>query len=252
MDSDVSRVISISVAQALRRAIDLGYAESNRVLAAFASGMTVGARGDMEKIHVAVAREMRTAVRNAYDTTVEAERIVPAYKRYSRLSGGLGRAIRRNDLVRADPDGIHFINSDAMKTEAAHWKRLNFGAGNRAGAEEAAVPLRLFGETLAYLDFGIGPQAPFALPAGFFNQGGKAVMPNSSYRGGGSVGSFFPNRKSPYHPAMTEGIRGRHFLEVGLQVAAEELDRRYTQQVQDWIDAGGRKARAIAKSAGAL
>lgn len=234
----------------MRRAVEQGYTGIGRQLEAFVKGMDVGAKGDMTKIHVEVAALIRTAVRDRYDENVEAQRLTPSYRRFNRQSGGLERVLSRADLARADYEGIQFINEAAMNKEAAHWRRLNFGAGDIAGAQPGPYPIRLFGQAVEHASLGIGPSEGFVLPKGFFIHGGKARTPNAGYRGAGTVGPFIPHNKSPYQPAVTVGIRGRHFLEAGLEVMAAELPRRYTDLLNEWVQRGGRKARAVTSVTG--
>lgn len=249
-DLGIDRLITVKVAEALlRTAGDMG-AGANQQVRAFVAGMTVGAKGDMQRVNRAVAAEMRSAVRARYNATVEATRHVPPYHRSGRLSGHLGRLVRRSDLVRADGEGIQFVNENAMDKEAAHWRRLNFGAGAVAGEQPGPYQVRLFGEASIPVSFGIGASPSFQLPRGFFIQGNTAVLPNASYRGRGSVGPFMPSRRSPYRPAQTVGIRGRHFLEAGLEVMERELPKRYADLLVDWIHQGGRKAKAITRATG--
>lgn len=244
------KLINAQVANLLSRAIAEVGANATRTLLAFAAGAEIGAKGEMGRIHQTVATDVRTAVRTAYEKNVEAVRLTPAYTRFQRRSGYLSRVLDRSDLARGDANGIEFVNTAALDTEAAHWRRLNFGAGQNAGSSISEFPLRLFGQTLAVLEFGIGPSAPFTLPPGFF---GNFDAPNKELRGRGTIQPFYPAmssgalgiRKSPYQPSETSGIRGRHFLEEGLAVMATELPIMYEDMINGWIQKGGRKAKAI-------
>lgn len=246
-EGDLGYLLRLELIKTMQRALAGGARGAGRQLEAFAKGMTMDVEGDMARVHGEVAAEMRAAVAGRYAETVEAQRRVPPYARSSRRSGYLGRAIRRPDLVTSDASGIGFINEASMNKEAAHWRRLNFGAGDAAGEQPAAVPIRLFGENVGEASLPYGPSPAFSLPKGFFIQGGQAVAPRSSYRGGGSVGAFTPSRRSPYRPAVTAGIRGRHFLEAGLEVVGEQLPRRYSDLLNEWVQRGGERARAISE-----
>jgi hypothetical protein len=244
-----ARLVRVEVAQALQDAFQEIGRGANRALEAFVEGMSVGAKEDMRKVHVAIAKEMRASVQDAYARTVLGARKVPTYRRFNRFQGQLFRLVRRNDLVRADEYGISYINAAAMDKEAAHWRRLNFGAGAAAGEQPGPFTIRLFGQAEINVDFGEAqrPSPAFVLPRGFFLQGGQWQRPNAGLRGHGSIGAFYPDRMSPYRPRVTEGIRGRHFLEAGLEVLERELPIRYADLLNLWIQAGGRKARAISR-----
>lgn len=240
-----AKLLEINIAEAIRRAVAEGYKGIGNQLEAFVKGMDIGAKGDMQKAHVAVAEVMRQAVSDAYEANVESVRKVPSYQRSNRNAGHLGRVIRRRDLVRASSDGIAFINESALRTEASHWLRLNFGAGEAAGPQPGPTPIRLFGEAVLNAQLPFGAQQAFILPKGFFIQGGQAVFPTASHRGFGSSAPFYPSRRSPYRPAVTAGIRGRHFMEAGLEAMARQLPIEYTDLINEWIQRGGRKARAV-------
>lgn len=243
--SGAYKAISIDVANSFRRAVEQGLVGVNRQLEAFVRGMDVGAKGDMTRVHRAIASDVRESVQGAYLAKVDAVRRVEPYPRYQRRSGYLERVLSRQDFARGDDLGVHFVNEDVLDKEAAHWRRLNFGAGEAAGGQPAPYPIRVFGETVALASFGYGPSPGFVLPRGFFVHGGRAEIPNSAYRGGGSVAPFYPNRRSPVPPSPTVGIRGRHFLEAGLETVAEQIPIRYADLLNEWILRGGRKARAV-------
>lgn len=250
MAADVDALIRIEVARVLHLVVEEVGDAAITQFRAFAAGMDVGAKGDLTKVHKAIAQNAREAIQDAYIANVESVRKTDSYQRSSRLSGRLERVMRRRDLVRGDAEGVHFISESVLDKEAAHWRRMNFGAGGVAGPARESVPIRLFGETLARADFGLGPSPAFKLPKGFFLQGGGAVLPHPDYRGAGSVAPFVPSRRSPYRPAVTVGIRGRHFLEAGLDSVAYDFPIKYADLMQDWILRGSRKAKAIKRVVG--
>ena len=231
-------LLKFEVARALERAVNEGLKGVGDQLEKFGEAMKVQPTQDMDRAHQDIAENMRQAVRSAYETNVENVRKVEPYTRSSRLSGHLSRVVRRKDLVTADAAGISFVDQNVMDKEAAHWRRLNFGAGEQAGPQSQPHPLRLFGEVLGTASLGEGPSRAFVLPKGFFIQGGKAVLPHSKYRGAGSEGRFVASRKSPYHPAVTVGIRGRQFLDAGLEVLERELPIRYSDLLNEWVQRG--------------
>lgn len=237
-----TRRVNIEVEAAIRQAVSEGLVGIGNQLEAFVAGMDIGAKGDLQRAHVKVAAEMRSAVRAAYGSRVN---LREPMRRSGRLSGALGRVINRNDLARATPQGIEFLREDVFNKEAAHWGRINFGAGAAAGDQEAPVPLRIFGEEIGTASLAGRASPAFSLPKGYFIEDGRARMPNPSFRGGGGTSNFIPNRRSPYTPAVTAGIRGSHFLERGLDAAAKELPIQYTNMLNDWVARGGRKARAV-------
>lgn len=243
-------MLRVEVARSLRQVVADAGDTASRSFRAFAAGMDVGAKGDLAQVHRRIAANARDAIRAEYEYEVDSVRTVEPYKRFNRLSGQLGKVVRRRDLVRGDAEGVHFIDAGTLDKEAAHWRRVNFGAGSQAGEQPAPIPIRLFGEALQMASFDIGPSRGFSLPKGFFIQGGRAVIPNSNYRGAGSVGPFIPNRKSPYRPAPTEGIRGRHFLEAGLESMRHDFPNMYADLLAEWIARGSRKAKAIQRVLG--
>lgn len=246
--NNLIRLVRAELASATRNAILAAGAEVNRQAASFIAGMNVGAKGDLTRVHREIASDVRTAVRAAYATEVEAKRGAAPYKRTSRLSGHLGRVVKRNDLARGDAGGVSFVPYVAWDKEAAHWRRMNFGAGQRAGDQPGPTQLRVFGQQIGILSLGLGPSPAFSLPPGFFvTPGGKNVLPDPGLRGQGSHEAFYPNRKSPYTGQVTAGIQGRHFLEPGLEAIALGVRTKYPNMVQAWINAGGRKAKAIRK-----
>jgi hypothetical protein len=244
-EDSIAQQVEIAIIRALRDALARGAVGINQQVVAFLRGMDVSNPADRAAANADLAQAMREATIGAYEETVEAARKVPTYDRPGRRAGYLGRVVRRPDLVRSDADGIRFLNPAAMDKEAAHWRRLNFGAGDAAGTPPGPVPLRLFGETVAHVQLPFGVSPAFSLPKGFFVKGGKASIPNANFRGVGSEGTFAPSRRSPYRPAITAGIRGRHFLEAGLDALSTQLPIRYTDLLNEWIQRGGKEARAI-------
>lgn len=241
----IARVLNVEIANSIRRALADEATGVGKLLEAFVAGMDVGAKGDMARVNGQIAADVRQAVRDAYDETVESQRKVEPYPRFNRLSGHLGRVIRRNDLVQSDHTGIAFINKGALDKEAEHWRRLNFGAGEAAGSQPAPRSVRLFGQAVVNISLPYGPSPAFVLPKGFFLRDGVLTPPSATFRGQGTRRPFYPNRKSPYEPAVTAGIRGRHFLEAGLEVMEREFPIRYADLLNEWILRGGRKAKAV-------
>lgn len=243
----IAGVAEAEIARAIREAVANSLEGTTKVVAAFLKGMEVGAKGDLTKVNKRVAEDAHDAAIASYEANVEAVRATPAYPRFNRRSGYLGRVVRRKDFVGSDHTGVQYGNEYALYKEAEHWRRLNFGAGAAAGPRSPAIPLRLFGEQVDTLSLDYGPSKPFSLPKGFFfTSAGKLEIPRDRYRGGGASRAFYPNRKSPYTPRMTEGIRGRHFLEEGLQAMATSIEVRYADLLNEWIQKGGRKAKAVA------
>lgn len=242
MASNIQRLVNIEVRKGLQRALDNGLGRMNAQLDRFGREMERGTKGDMLKIHREVAKAMRKEVVDAYDARVgHGAALHGRIDRSGRNPGALRRAISRQDLALATSDGIEFINEGRLSKEAAHWRRINFGAGEQAGAQPGPVPLRIFGETVGVMGLGIGASPAFILPKGFFIQGGRAVIPQAAYRGARVSAPFVPSRRSPYTPAVTAGIRGQHFLEVGLDVAARELPLKYSDLLTRRVNAAIRR-----------
>lgn len=158
----------------------------------------------------------------------------------NRLSGKLGKALSNSKaMVSADASSVSIINTSFLDREAAHWRRLNFGAG-AGGAEGITAPARYAitweGVAAGTLGLEAQPSPAFFIPRGYWMEGGRMVSP-----GEGRRGQFFPgnpsNRLGGATPGslgvgmqakkMTRGIASRNFLDAGVRRLANELPRAY-------------------------
>lgn len=230
---------------------------------ALSSREAVTRKTGLARIHEDVANEAHRLVLDAYDRTVGANH--PSYREgQGRLVGMMRRALESPEIILAQRDGIIFGNTAILDRTAAHWRRLNFGAGQR-GAERYPQPAplildgaRLGGQFLRF-DQG-GPSAPFSMPRGFwFGAGGELAKP-----GGGTGQQFFPfgqgiRKLSGLKDTglsiggvrdarlisqfvsgggETKGIRGRQFFEPGLFYMGKTLPGLYKKLAESWIQEG--------------
>lgn len=242
--------LTIEISNNMRKAVARGAQGSGKAFAAFVRASEIGDGSDIADKHQKIAHQMKTAVLKEYDATVEARK-KQSYVTATRLSGRMRSALNNDIHYESDAGGIHFINGPAMSKEAAHWKRLNFGAAPRQNeaAGSRRVPLRLFGRSLFNIGFRIGPQPAFMLPAGFF-RGTAPGVPSAEFRGAQTGNPFFVNSKSPYQPELASGIEGRHFLEAGIDVMAKEMGPAYEDLLRKWVQGGGPKKKVIKQTVG--
>lgn len=172
----------------------------------------------------------------------------------NRLSGRLGRALSSSANIHATVEGLSIINSSYLDREAAHWRRLNFGAG--AGSREGIIapqqfPITWGGVAAGVLGLASDPSPAFVIPFGFWlNSGGPTspsvealgqdrFFPGSASRrlggfggahGAGSVKDlgFVQQRRK-----ATGGIASRNFLDAGVRGVANDLPRAYQTIYED-------------------
>lgn len=159
-----------------------------------------------------------------------------------RLSGELAKALSGDSHVRANPYTLEFLNIHTMDQQAAHWRRLNFGAG--AGGKEGIqapqqFPITWNGLLVATLGLNTQPSPAFRIPKGFWvTPGGESAGGASSSRVGQDqffltgmkVGRGF-GRPSP--SKVTGGIASRNFIDAGVRRVANELPRAYETIYRD-------------------
>lgn len=233
---------------AVIRSVKSGTVGSTRAVAAFAAALekSMGDLSEVKTAHETVAAQMREAVQARYQETVEAKKRVPSYRAgQGRLPGALGDAISHPSLVEVTGRDIFYVDTQRMNKEAAHWQRLNYGAGPAATTRPATFPLRLDSALLGRLKLGGAPRPNVLLPKGFFLEGGKKVSPSSTYRGN-SMHPFYP--VGPPVFMETAGIQGRQFLDAGVETLARELPRQYDRLLNKWIDAGAAAGQAAARA----
>jgi len=215
--------------------------------AALVEAMKLDDPGKIVEVNKLIAAEVHAAVIEAYEA-VEAGSTRYEDQRPSRLSGKLGEVIRGEDFVMADENGIHYVNEANLNAEARHWRRLNFGTVGKPSAN-GQFSVEFAGRSLGTIGFrdqqGPDPKTPY----GFFLEGGSWVSPKSEYAGASTGNPFKPGKapegKSAWFP--TAGIKGKHFLDRGLEVLAEQLPRQYDQYLRDAIREGGKVGSSTTK-----
>lgn len=133
----------------------------------------VGMKNKMDQ----VARDARNATIAAYQSRVKES----TYRAgQNRLVYALIKALQREDWAFGTSTGVIFGNTAVLDVEAAHWHRLNFGAGAagketqpRNGPMYFSLDPRASGAhgTLVVSDFGLRGESPspaFTMPTGVF------------------------------------------------------------------------------------
>lgn len=164
----------------------------------------------------------------------------------NRLSGELGKALSNQGHVRANPYTLEFLNIHLMDQQAAHWRRLNFGAGG--GSQEGITapqqfPINWNGLVVATLGLDSQPSPAFRIPRGFW------LTPSGESAGGANPSrlgqdQFFLRGQRigrsagrPSKSVVTAGIASRNFLDAGVRRVANELPRAYeTIYTEAWTD----------------
>ena len=139
-----------------------------------------------------------------------------------RLAGGvLRRALSRPEMVKATANSLLFIDTQMLDREAAHWRRINFGAG-KFGAGSTPAQFKVHWGSLVLGSIGLidQPSPAFKLPGGFWYE--RQFYPRSEKPKGLGRG-----RKQK--PVMTFGIVGAQFLDAGVRRLAEEIPRGYVE-----------------------
>lgn len=240
--------INANLTQNVINAMQRGAKGSGNIFRAFGKGLEVnfGDDADVAEAHKTVAAHMLEATRKAYHLDVEGSKTYHAYEREGRLHGGMRRALADDSQALGTARGIFFVNRSVFAKEAKHWKRLNFGAGGIAGSPKPRVPLKVLGRSLFNVGFRAQADRPFFLPPGFFlnPETGAWVGPSGKHPTPSTQFSVSLT-KSTYTPQLTRGIKGRHFLEAGVNVLAEELGLEYARLLKKWLGEADERARAV-------
>ncbi len=223
-------------------------------------------------VHKTVATGAQGAVVTRYKQTVIAQKKVKSYRAgEGRLPGRLGAALAAPDFIRASPTGISFANTGMLDSVAAHWRRMAFGAGEKGkGTVNQVYPFSFFGQVAGTLGFpDTSPSEAFALPPGFFfaNEAAlKAVDPSPRTFHTRTLEMFYPLRhvgkgkttkkgqisdlpdlfQAAGHQKLTRGIKGRSFLNAGLEYLAHELPPAYIAVADKWFEDAVAKGRGPA------
>lgn len=160
----------------------------------------------------------------------------------NRLSGKLAQALRSPTHIDRGISHLRIINTSALDREAAHWRRLNFGAG--AGGREGIIAPQQFPVTwegVAVGTFGLesDPSPGFTIPFGFWlGPDGGQVGANSGRLG---MDQFFPGRAPAgttgggrmQRRRPTAGIASRNFMDAAVRTVANDLPRAYETIFRD-------------------
>lgn len=187
-----------------------------------------------------IADSMQEAVLESYDERVtNAPGRLPSYRigenRYS--GGALRRALAHPEMFSASYQGITFMNKAILDKEAAHWARLNWGAGSRASEGFSSHPVRLqvFGQTLGVLSPPNHPQPGFAIPRGVWVGGER--------KWGNRPRGFYPTSKTEFFP--TRGIAARRFFDAAYDALALNMPTEYENLLHEWVDQASRTFKGV-------
>lgn len=238
--------VALEISADVMQAMAGGFGAVNRQLGAFFERVSrdLVASPQLARVHQEVGERAQRAILNSYAQRVTARegpasRFNAAYRnRRSRFGGGaLRSALAHPGHVEAGQTYLRLLDIDILDTEAAHWYRLNFGAGPRGRETRSAVfQMILDGRPIGPIGFTTGPsRSPVILPAGFFlNMEGSRQGRDASRRG---EDAFFPAggaagvgaRGRPLRARVTAGIAGRNYLDAGLRTLARDLPRAYDE-----------------------
>lgn len=235
----------------------------------------VGNRRSLQTTNLQLARGARRSVLQAYSKRVQASPTKVKYGSYregeDRLPNALGKALRREDMFIGTGEGILFGNRAVLDSQAAHWYRLNYGAGARARSGPFIArkhSIKLFGQRIQQTREGdVPPSAPFEIPSGFWFTSG--VTKRGFYPKGppskGFAGQLTADGKrvrvkeqdleslgiSRQRRMLTAGIAGRNFFDAGIARIARDIGPAYEDLWNQWVDDAVRNARgAVHKTIG--
>lgn len=191
------------------------------------------------QIHRQVGVLAQRSVLSSYGQVVTSRRSGPAGYRaggygqpggpwHGRLAGGvLRRALGRDDFFEAGPDGLNFINTRMLDHEAAHWRRLAFGAGPAGTGLSVEYGVEWSGMVVASLGIDVPARPSFTLPRGAWIEGGFYPI--------GELPAGFEGRVAG--PRRTRGITTRPFLNAGIRRIATELPRAWESYYRElWAE----------------
>ena len=251
-------VMATSGSSTLRQAFALSLSEAGEALTrqvelfgrALADGLDPDA---FLRAHEGIGAAAQRSVLSSYGQRVTRKQGPSGYRagatdNHSRrfAGGALRRALGSKDFYRATADGLQFVNIRTLDKEAAHWYRLNFGAGAAGLGSTARFQVRWHGLVVASLGFDAEPSAPFAMPRGVWvSPTGERVRAGANPAG---TDEFYPQgerppgiRGAPTSGTMTRGIEARNFLDAGLRRIADLLPRAYDDIYRDWFNQARRK-----------
>jgi hypothetical protein len=199
----------------------------------------------------------------------------PKLKRYAK--GAMKRALRDPGIIKYDEKTFRFINTQVMDQHARQWYRLNFGAGPKGrGGNQPVIKSWKIGKTSIPFTLslaGYGASKNFRVPHSVRYSGAWSTQfsgRNLSLRearakpgaGAGDALYLVPMRRvsapSYFEGAMgkkkrkrggmmpeqgtsrgtwSKGIRGRHFLEKGVDYINREYPKQLNSLIDAWVNA---------------
>lgn len=212
--------VRIAVAGSLKDAVKTS---ASKTFKQFASNATtnVQLKKGMLKANQEIALGIQDTVLRAYDQRVTARKVVESYRIGDRFSGGKLRDTLNSDgQFVGTADGIAWGDTVALDRDAAHWYRLNYGAGGIADelyqAESVTIPFA--GGSLGPISLDSPASADFSMPRGWPRKPG---LP------------FYPTGRELIFP--TRGIAGRRFFDAGLKKFKTAFPPAYNKVMQDFF-----------------
>jgi hypothetical protein len=247
---EVMHAAQVDILDQVAAALFTATSATAKTVAAFATGVRDGVPSlgtEIEKVNAQVAQVVRAAIVEAYEASLLG---TPAYRtealraRNRRYAGGILREVLSSEsFVSYDSRGLYIGNTAELDSRARQWRRLNYGAGGRAGGGAEDVELR-WSNQLFFLEEPGAARPAFRIPAGVWF--GREFYPTSELQDRSRLASHVGGRSSraaagrggvAQRPRMTRGIRGTHWLAAGLRAAAENLPQGYTQAFRKlWKD----------------
>lgn len=185
--------------------------EANRAMLTFAENTQkqVSQRQGLTRLHQRVANEARQAVLVNYHRKVQEG---TSYRgNGGRLSGRMEAALNNSDVIRSQRDGILYMNTAVLDRVAAHWRRLNYGAGRagRTGGGNQPAPLMYNGKQIGRLRLTSPPSPAFSLPFGVWLNGTGHIVPfKLGLKGYGTRGDqFWLFRQAKTNPSVIAKLK---------------------------------------------
>ncbi len=227
---------------------------------ATAAKTRVNRKVGLTRLHEQAANDAHRAVLRSYDKRVGGHPHARYRENQGRLVGRMRRALERPDIIFAQRDGVVFGNTAVLDATAAHWRRLNFGAGQRGqrtkvkgegdiglksgvdiwsggnqvvgGTAARPSPLRLNNQVLrgAYLRWNnAGPSPAFSMPAGlWFDSGGGIVRPGKKH----ADDQFYPLGQALQKVAYTSSDASNRLARVQRRLPAFVSKKYPTQGIE--------------------
>ena len=269
---EVMRAAQIDLLDQIKAALFTLTKASSKTMAAFIGGIRDGIptlKTEVDKVHQRVGEQVQEAILGAYDNSLLGTppyRVHAILSKNRRYAGGILRSVLASpNFVTADSSGISIGNTRELDARARQWRRLNYGAGSAAGGDAGIVAVRWSNQEFYLAEPG-APRPAFRIPAGAWF--GQEFYPVSELQarfrlvshllGQGKVSSSqaqssFEQLRGGIRqePRYTRGIRGKHFMAAGLEVAAEALPRGYNDAMKVLFKSGDEAVRKAIFEAGA-